>query len=120
MKTKQIFFKFFLVTALLFPAFSQGVVFAPKSATLPENRPLQPIPEFVGPNLEHSVNTPPEGQNAQISGEQNEANPAPEVGPGQEEKSPAGNPFLIWGVLGLVAVFVLLAVAIRKGGEDKK
>lgn len=104
----------------LLPYFAFGAALVPKGS-MPEVQPLQPKPQGTFPNYEHNINSPPDDPNVQAPRAEDAANPnAQKEGGAPQNQAPGGNPFLIWGVVGLTVVFSLLAIALKKGGEDKK
>lgn len=50
--------KYFFIF-LFFFVFAATALAAQPAGELPKFQPLQPVPEFVRPNIEHNINTPP-------------------------------------------------------------
>lgn len=112
--------KILAIAVFLIPLFAQAVVLAPKNSTVPNSRPLQPIPEFVAPNYEHSVDNPvgdSVSQNPDVSDLAEASTTKQAIFPLQV-KSQNWLFILIAVVVGLI--FVFTAFSLKKGRQEDK
>jgi hypothetical protein len=114
------FIKILVIAIFLIPLFAQAVVLAPKNSTLPDSRPLQPIPEFVAPNYEHSVDNPVEDSVSQDPGVLSPAESATTEQATFPLKVKSQNWLFILIAIVVGLIFVFTAFSLKKGRQEDK
>jgi len=114
------FIKILVIAVFLVPLLAQAVILAPKNSTLPDSRPLQPIPEFVAPNYEHSVDNPAEDS---ISGN---LETSADVASSTTEQNTVmlkiknNNWLLVLITVAVGLIFGLIVFSLKKSGREDK